>query len=107
MVTQRAAKGESEPMTTKSRMHFTSGLLGALILAVVLPAPGSAQQSGPSGRTAQSDQTTATRPAPKLAKPVVRPDAEHNAKTSAQTPAHRRPWTLQDAMPDRSASMRQ
>jgi len=94
-------------MTPKSRMHFTSGLLGALMLAVVLPAPGSAQQSGPSGRTAQSDQTTATRPAPKLAKPVVRPDAEHNAKTSAQTPAHRRPWTLQDAMPDRSASMRQ
>ena len=94
-------------MTTKSRMHFTSGLLGALMLAVVLPAPGSAQQSGPSGRTVQSDQTTATRPAPKLAKPVVRPDAEHNAKTSAQTPAHRRPWTLQDAMPDRSASMRQ
>ncbi len=94
-------------MTTKNRMHCASGLIGALMLAVVLPAPGSAQQSGPSGRTAQFDQTTATRPAPKPAKSVVRPGAEQNAKTGAHTPAQGRPWTLQDAMPDRSASMRQ
>ena len=90
------------------------------MLAVALPAPASAQQSDPSARTAQSDQTAASRPTPKPAKPVVRPGAEQNAnttakttarttaKTTAKTPeAQGRPWTLQDAMPDHSASMRQ
>ena len=90
------------------------------MLAVALPVPASAQQSDPSARTAQSDQTAATRPAPKPAKPVVRPGAEQNANTTAKTTAKTsartnaktpeaqgRPWTLQDAMPDRSASMRQ
>ena len=72
------------------------------MLAVALPAPGSAQ-SDPSARTAQSDQATATRPAPKSAKPVVRPGAEQKTKIPE---AQSRPWTLQDAMPDRSASMR-
>jgi hypothetical protein len=96
----------SETMTAKNRMHFASGLTGALMLAVALPGPGSAQQPGPLTRTAPSDQTAATRPAPKPAKPVVRPGAE--LKTNAKTPeAQGRPWTLQDAMPDRSASMRQ
>jgi hypothetical protein len=85
-----------------------------MMLAVALPVPASAQQSDPSARTAQSDQGAATRPTPKPAKPVVRTDAAQNAKTSnakrsnAKTPeAQGRPWTLQDAMPDRSASMRQ
>ena len=84
------------------------------MLAVALPVPASAQQSDPSARTAQSDQGAATRPTPKPAKPVVRTDAAQNAKTSnakrsnAKTPeAQGRPWTLQDAMPDHSASMRQ
>jgi hypothetical protein len=85
-----------------------------MMLAVALPVPASAQQSDPSARTAQSDQGAATRPTPKPAKPVVRTDAAQNAKTSnakrsnAKTPeAQGRPWTLQDAMPDHSASMRQ
>jgi hypothetical protein len=82
------------------------------MLAVALSAPASAQQSDPSARTAQSDQSAASRPTPKPAKPVVRPGAGQNAKTTAKinakTPeAQGRPWTLQDAMPDRSASMRQ
>ena len=84
------------------------------MLAVALPVPASAQQSDPSARTAQSDQGAATRPTPKPAKPVVRTDAAQNAKTSnakrsnAKTPeAQGRPWTLQDAMPDHSAAMRQ
>ena len=78
------------------------------MLAVALPAPASAQQYDPSARTAKSDPTAATRPAPKPAKPVVRPSAEQNAKTNAKTPeAQGRTWTLQDAMPDHSASMRQ
>ena len=99
--------------------HFTSALIGTMMLAVALPVPASAQQSDPSARTAQSDQDAATRPTPKPAKPVVRPGADQNAKTSkaktskaktskAKTPeAQGRPWTLQDAMPDHSASMRQ
>ena len=88
--------------------RLASALTGAALLAVALPGPGSAQQSDPSARTAQSDQTAATRPAPKPAKPVVRPSAERNAKTTTKTPeAQGRPWTLQDAMPDHSASMRQ
>src|SRR5260370_41144770 len=98
----------SETMTAKNRMHFASGLIGALVLAIALPGPASAQQSDPWARTAKSDPTAATRPAPKPAKPVVRPGAEQNAKTNAKTPeAQGRPWTLQDAMPDHSASMRQ
>jgi hypothetical protein len=98
----------SETMTAKNRTHFASGLIGALMLAVALPAPASAQQSDPSARTTQPDQTAATRPTPKPAKPVVRPGAEQNAKTNAKTPeAQGRQWTLQDALPDQSASMRQ
>jgi len=100
----------SNLMTCSMTWDFASALIGALMLAVALPA--SAQQSDPSARTAQSDQTAATRPAPKPAKPAVRPGAEQNAKTTAKTSAKTpeaqgRPWTLQDAMPDHSASMRQ
>ena len=110
-------------MTAKSRMtsNFTSALIGTMMLAGALPVPASAQQSDPSARTAQADQAAAIRPTPKPAKPVVRTDAAQNAKTSnanaktsnaktsnAKTPeAQGRPWTLQDAMPDHSASMRQ
>jgi hypothetical protein len=87
--------------------HFASALIGALMLAVALPAPASAEQYDASARTAQSDQSAASR-TPKPAKPVVRPGAQQNAKTSAKTPeAQGRPWTLQDAMPENSASMRQ
>lgn len=98
--------------------HFANALIGALMLAVALPAPASAEQYDASARTAQSDQTAASR-TPKPAKPVVRPGAESNAKTNAKTTARtnartnaKRPeaqgrtWTLQDAMPDNSASMR-
>ena len=82
------------------------------MLAVALPAPGSAQQqSDPSARTA--DQGATARPASKPAKPVARTGTAQNAKTTAnkttaKTPgAQGRPWTLQDAMPADSASMRQ
>src|SRR5437762_4282000 len=98
----------SETMTAKNRMHFASGLIGALMLAIALPAPAPAQQSDPSARTAQPDRDATARPTPKPAKPVVRPGAEQNAKTNTKTPDPQgRPWTLQDAMPDHSASMRQ
>ena len=82
------------------------------MLAVALPGPGSAQQSDPSARTAKSDQDATARPAPKPAKPVAHMGVAQNAKTSAKTSAKTpdtqgRPWTLQDALPDHSASMRQ
>jgi hypothetical protein len=64
--------------------HFAGALIGALMLAVALPAPASAEQNA----------KTST--------------AKTNAKTSAKTrEAQGRPWTLQDAMPENSASMRQ
>jgi hypothetical protein len=94
-----------------------------MMLTVALPVPASAQQSDPSARAAQSDQGAATRPTPKPAQPVVRTDAAQHAKASSnanaktssnaktsnvRTPETQgRPWTLQDAMPDHSASMRQ
>ena len=86
------------------------------MLAVALAAPAFAQQSEPAARPAKSDQGAAAHPASRPAKPVVRTGAAQNAKTDAgtgakigtKTPeAQGRPWTLQDAMPEHSASMRQ
>jgi hypothetical protein len=86
------------------------------MLAVALPAPGFAQQSDPSARTAKPDQGATVRPASKPAKPVAAQNAKTTAKTSDKTSvktntktpdAQGRPWTLEDAMPDHSASMRQ
>jgi hypothetical protein len=72
--------------------------VGATVLAVALPAPASAQQSDPPARTAKSDPGAARRQTPKPAKPVTR---------AAKPLPARREWTLQDALPDHSASMRQ
>jgi uncharacterized low-complexity protein len=101
-------------MTTKTRMtwHLASAFTGAVMLAVALPAPAFAQQSEPAARPAKSDQGAAAHPASRPAKPVVRTGTAQNAKTGAKTTAKTpeaqgRPWTLQDAMPEHSASMRQ
>lgn len=86
------------------------------MLAVALPAPAFTQQSEPAAGTAKSDQAATARPASKPAKPVAHTGAAQNAKTGAKTgakttaktpEAQGRPWTLQDAMPEHSASMRQ
>jgi hypothetical protein len=78
------------------------------MLAVALPAPGSAQQSDPSARTAKPDQGGTVRPASKPAKPIAAQNTKTAVKTNTKTPeAQGRPWTLDDAMPDHSASMRQ
>jgi hypothetical protein len=97
-------------MTARSRTtshfktwHLASAAIGATLLAVALPAPGSAQQSDPATRTVKSAQGGAIRPTPTPAKPAVRPRAAQAAKTQ---PAQRQ-WTLQDALPDHSASVRQ
>ena len=88
--------------------HLVSAFTGAVMLAVALAAPAFAQQSESAARTAKSDQGAAAHPASRPAKTVVRTGAAPNAKTGAKTPeAQGRPWTLQDAMPEHSASMRQ
>jgi hypothetical protein len=103
----------------RATRHFTSAFIGATMLAVALPAPGSAQQSDPSARTAKPDQGATVRPASKPAKPVTAQNTQNTktaaktavktaVKTNTKTPeAQGRPWTLDDAMPDHSASMRQ
>jgi hypothetical protein len=106
----RIAGRMGKPMTAVVRVtwHLALAAIGAATLVAALHAPASAQQSDPSVRTAKSTQGAATRPAPKPAKPVARAGAAQNAKANAKTPeAQGRPWTLQDALPDRSASMRQ
>jgi len=108
------------PMTARSRTtshfkkwHLASAAIGATLLAVALPVPGSAQQSDPATRTVKSAQGVAIRPAPTPAKPAVRPRAAEAAKTAqaaktaAKTQPAQRQWTLQDALPDHSASVRQ
>jgi hypothetical protein len=94
--------------------HFTSALIGAAMLAIALPVAAFAQQSDPSARTAKPDQGATVRAAP--AKPVAgdktktatKTAAKTSVKTNAKAPeAQGRPWTLEDAMPDRSPSMRQ
>ena len=97
-------------MTANSRAtwHFTGAFIGATMLAVALPAPGSAQQSDPSARTAKPDQGATVRAASKPTKPVAAQNTKTTAKTSVKPPeAQGRPWTLEDAMPNHSASMRQ
>jgi hypothetical protein len=104
------SKGESETMTANvgATWHFTSAFIGATILVVALAAPGSAQQPDPSARTAKPDQGATVRSAAKPAKPVAAQTAKTSVKTNAKVPAAQgRPWTLEDAMPDHSASMRQ
>jgi len=95
--------------TTRMTWYLASAAIGAMMLAVALPAPGLAQQSDPSARAAKSDQGVPARPASKPAKPAVaRTSATTNTKTGAKpSETQGRPWTLQDAMPEHSAAMRQ
>jgi len=101
-------------MTARSRTtshfktwHLASAAIGATLLAVALPVPGSAQQSDPATRTVKSAEGVAIRPTLTPAKPVVRPGAAQAAKTAAKAQPAQRQWTLQDALPDHSASVRQ
>jgi hypothetical protein len=73
-----------------------------LLLAAAAPASGSAEQSDPPARTAKSSQGAT--PAQKPAKPAPRAAASPNTRAAA---AQKQEWTLEHAMPDHSASMRQ
>jgi hypothetical protein len=68
----------------------------ALLLAAT--APGSAQSSDPSARTVKSNQVTAGRAARKPVKPAPRVTPPSAAQ---------KPWTIENALPDHSASIRQ
>ena len=96
----------------RATRHFGSAFIGATMMAIALVAPGSAQQSEPSARTTKPDQGATVRPASKPANPVAaqsnKTTGKTTTKTNTKTPAAQgRPWTLEDAMPDHSASMRQ
>ena len=92
-------------MTIKTRPmpHLAGTALAALLLAAAAPASGSAQQSDPPARTAKSNQGAA--PAQKPAKPAQqRAAASPNTRAAA---TQKQEWTLEHALPDQSASMRQ
>jgi hypothetical protein len=93
-------------MAAKNGMEWrlARSVIGAAMLVVALPMPGRAQQSDPAKRSAKTVQSVTTYPASKQAKPIVRIGTAKRAKTPE---VEGRPWTLQDAMPDHSASMRQ
>ena len=88
-------------MTAKTATtRIAAAALGAAIFGAVLPATGFAQQADKLAATAKSEQ----RPAAKAVKPAQRSAAPQNSRT-AETPG--RQWTIQDALPDHSATMRQ
>jgi len=66
----------------------------ALALLVAESGTGSAQTPDPSARTVKPNQVSASRPVRKPAKPAPRKPAE-------------KPWTLENALPDRSSILRQ
>jgi hypothetical protein len=82
-------------MTTRTMTHIAAAALGALVLAAAAPATGLEQLDKPA-RTAKADRGAATKP--------VKPAQRNASSPKAETPG--RQWTLQDAMPDHSASMR-
>jgi len=82
-------------MTTRTTTHVVAALAGAVFIAAA-PATGFAQQL-----IAPAPTATANRGAP--ARPV-NPVQRHASSPKAERPG--RPWTLQDALPDRSAATR-
>jgi hypothetical protein len=88
-----------ETMAAKSWICLAGA---ALLLVTATPAPGSAQQADTPGRTAKSDQ--APRPAPKTVKPAPRASGSQASRAAG---TQNRQWTLEDALPDHSAVLRQ
>jgi hypothetical protein len=70
----------------------------ALLFAAAGPLPGSAQPADPSARAVKPSQDTVSRPARKPAKPAPR---------AVSQSAVEKPWTLENALPDHSSSLRQ
>ena len=87
-------------MTTKLWVTLAGSAIAALLLAGT--APGRAEPSDMSARTVKFGQGLAAPPAEK-SKPAPRGVASQGSRPAA---TQKREWTLQDAMPDHSASMR-
>jgi hypothetical protein len=85
-------------MTRSTTLHFSGIAVAASLLATVAAAPGFAQGSDPSARAVTSNPVSANRPARKSAKPAPR---------APIVSASEKPWTLENALPDHSAAMRQ
>ena len=79
-------------------LHFAGTGIAALVLAVAAVTSGSAQSSEPSAAKAKAKQTTAPQAAARPAKPIPR--------EALRTPTEQQ-WTIENALPDHSASMRQ
>ena len=82
-------------MTTRTPTHIAAALAAAVFIATV-PAIGSAQPIAQPTPAAKANRGAATKP--------VKPAQRNASSLKAGTPG--RPWMLQDAMPDRSASLR-
>jgi hypothetical protein len=88
-------------MTIGNTTAYLAAAVAAVMLSTALPAV--AQQTN-TAATPKSVQRTATRPAAKPAKPVQRSAASQSSRAA---PAQSREWMLEDALPERSAIMRQ
>jgi hypothetical protein len=87
----------NEATMSRSSLRLAGTGLAALMMAVAAITPSAAQSSDPSAPKAKPKQAT-TRTASKPARPIPR-DALRTA------PAQQ--WTIENALPDHSASMRQ
>jgi len=86
-------------MTRRSLALRLAGTAAAgLLVAALASAPGSAQPADPSVQAAKPNQGNTSRPARKPTKPV--------ARAAAQTAAAKE-WTIENALPDHSPSLRQ
>ena len=82
-------------MTNRTTTHVVAAF-GAAAFIATAPAIGLRQQLVAPAPTAKADRGAAAKP--------VKPAQRNASSPKADTPG--RPWTLQDAMPDHSASMR-
>jgi hypothetical protein len=78
--------------------HFAGSALAALLLTVVAVTPSAAQPSDPTAVKAKSKQVTTARAPSKATKPIPR---------EALRTAPEQQWTIENALPDHSATMRQ
>lgn len=93
---RRPSTGDRRGPTTTMTMTHIAAAFGAAVFVATAPAVGFAQLIVKPAPTAKVDQGGATKP--------VKPAQRDASSPKAETPG--RPWTLQDAMPDHSASLR-
>jgi hypothetical protein len=85
-------------MMSRHSLRFAGTGLAALVITVTAATPGSAQSSDPLAHTAKSKQATTSRAPSKTTKTAPR----EVSRTAAE-----QQWTIENALPDHSATMRQ